>query len=116
MINYDFDCPYAFPEITKETPSDSLQPVYTEDGTRPFAHPLHPLPRNQARQAVIAGRQYQQQLQQVLQNQQRWFVALYDYDPLSASPNPETADEELPFRGGDIIKVSFNFNNYFNNF
>ena len=35
----------------------------------------------------------------------RWFVALYDYDPLTMSPNPDGADEELGFREGDLIKV-----------
>ncbi|RWS10368.1 RIMS-binding protein 2-like protein [Dinothrombium tinctorium] len=35
----------------------------------------------------------------------RWFVALYDYDPLTMSPNPDAADEELPFREGDMIKI-----------
>ena len=35
----------------------------------------------------------------------RWFVALYDYDPLTMSPNPDGADEELAFREGDLIKV-----------
>lgn len=83
-----------------------MQATYVDEAGRAYAHSPHPLPRNQARQAVIAGRQYQQQLQQALQNQQRWFVALYDYDPMSASPNPETADEELPFREGDVIKVN----------
>ena len=33
------------------------------------------------------------------------FVALFDYDPLSMSPNPDAADEELPFKEGQIIKV-----------
>ncbi|XP_059397698.1 RIMS-binding protein 2 isoform X5 [Carassius carassius] len=35
----------------------------------------------------------------------RIFVALFDYDPLSMSPNPDAADEELPFKEGHIIKV-----------
>lgn len=35
----------------------------------------------------------------------RVFVALFDYDPLSMSPNPDAADEELPFKEGQIIKV-----------
>uniref|UniRef100_A0A8C6W028 RIMS-binding protein 2 n=1 Tax=Nothobranchius furzeri TaxID=105023 RepID=A0A8C6W028_NOTFU len=35
----------------------------------------------------------------------RAFVALFDYDPLSMSPNPDAADEELPFKEGQIIKV-----------
>lgn len=33
------------------------------------------------------------------------FVALFDYDPMSMSPNPDAADEELPFKEGQIIKV-----------
>lgn len=36
----------------------------------------------------------------------RIFVALFDYDPLSMSPNPDAADEELPFKEGQIIRVS----------
>ncbi|XP_041855224.1 RIMS-binding protein 2 isoform X2 [Melanotaenia boesemani] len=35
----------------------------------------------------------------------RVFVALFDYDPLSMSPNPDAADEELAFKEGQIIKV-----------
>ncbi|KAM9391512.1 RIMS-binding protein 2 [Pholidichthys leucotaenia] len=35
----------------------------------------------------------------------RVFVALFDYDPLSMSPNTDAADEELPFKEGQIIKV-----------
>ncbi|XP_075541376.1 RIMS binding protein isoform X3 [Dermacentor variabilis] len=35
----------------------------------------------------------------------RWFVALFDYDPQTMSPNPDTADEELPFQEGDLIKI-----------
>lgn len=39
----------------------------------------------------------------------RVFVALFDYDPLSMSPNPDAADEELPFKEGQIIKVMASF-------
>ncbi|XP_057674541.1 RIMS-binding protein 2 isoform X2 [Corythoichthys intestinalis] len=35
----------------------------------------------------------------------RVFVALFDYDPLSMSPNPDAADEELPFKEGQIIRI-----------
>lgn len=35
----------------------------------------------------------------------RWFVALFDYDPTSMSPNPNACEEELPFSEGDTIKV-----------
>ncbi|XP_053092279.1 RIMS-binding protein 2 isoform X3 [Pangasianodon hypophthalmus] len=35
----------------------------------------------------------------------RIFVALFDYDPQSMSPNPDATVEELPFKEGQIIKV-----------
>jgi RIMS-binding protein 2 len=37
----------------------------------------------------------------------RLFVALFDYDPPSMSPNPDACDEELPFREGQLIKVNY---------
>lgn len=39
------------------------------------------------------------------QRKLRYFVALFDYDPLTMSPNPDSCEEELPFREGDTIKV-----------
>ncbi|XP_045172088.2 peripheral-type benzodiazepine receptor-associated protein 1-like isoform X4 [Mercenaria mercenaria] len=38
-------------------------------------------------------------------NRIRLFVALFDYDPQTMSPNVDSLDEELPFREGQIIKV-----------
>uniref|UniRef100_A0A8C3FYA4 RIMS-binding protein 2 n=1 Tax=Chrysemys picta bellii TaxID=8478 RepID=A0A8C3FYA4_CHRPI len=35
----------------------------------------------------------------------RIFVALFDYDPISMSPNLDAAEEELPFKKGQILKV-----------
>lgn len=35
----------------------------------------------------------------------RIFVALFDYEPQTMSPNPDASDEELPFREGQLIKV-----------
>ncbi|XP_067328198.1 peripheral-type benzodiazepine receptor-associated protein 1 isoform X3 [Anolis sagrei] len=35
----------------------------------------------------------------------RLFVALFDYDPVSMSPNSDAAEEELPFQEGQILKV-----------
>ncbi|XP_071317042.1 RIMS-binding protein 2 isoform X2 [Trachinotus anak] len=35
----------------------------------------------------------------------RIFVALFPYDPTTMSPNPDAAEEELPFSEGQIIKV-----------
>lgn len=39
------------------------------------------------------------------QKRARWFVALFDYDPATMSPNPDACEEELPFNEGDSIKV-----------
>ncbi|XP_065429222.1 peripheral-type benzodiazepine receptor-associated protein 1 isoform X20 [Chrysemys picta bellii] len=41
----------------------------------------------------------------VTDNSVRIFVALFDYDPISMSPNPDAAEEELPFKEGQILKV-----------
>jgi RIMS-binding protein 2 len=41
------------------------------------------------------------------QRKLRYFLALFDYDPLTMSPNPDSCEEELPFREGDTIKVRF---------
>ncbi|XP_071178945.1 RIMS-binding protein 2-like isoform X14 [Mytilus edulis] len=38
-------------------------------------------------------------------NRIRLFVALFDYDPESMSPNTDALDEELPFKEGQIIKI-----------
>lgn len=35
----------------------------------------------------------------------RIFIALFDYDPVTMSPNPDAMDEELPFKEGQLIKV-----------
>lgn len=39
------------------------------------------------------------------QKRSRWFVALFDYDPVTMSPNPDACEEELPFTEADVIKV-----------
>lgn len=43
---------------------------------------------------------------QQMNNRTRLFVACFDYDPKTMSPNPD-ACEELPFSAGDMIKVFF---------
>ena len=37
----------------------------------------------------------------------RIFVALFDYDPPTMSPNPEACDDELAFSEGQLIKVQY---------
>ena len=35
----------------------------------------------------------------------RIFIALFDYDPVTMSPNPDAVEEELPFKEGQLLKV-----------
>ncbi len=39
------------------------------------------------------------------QKKARFYLALFDYDPSTMSPNPDGCEEELPFQEGDTIKV-----------
>lgn len=43
--------------------------------------------------------------QQSQQKKIRYFMAMFDYDPSTMSPNPDGCEEELPFQEGDTIKV-----------
>lgn len=58
------------------------------------------------RPAPRSGNARQPPMQQQQQQQTRIFVALFDYDPPTMSPNPDACDEELPFREGQLIKVN----------
>jgi RIMS-binding protein 2 len=57
------------------------------------------------RPVARGGNGRQPPMQQQQQQQTRIFVALFDYDPPTMSPNPDACDEELPFREGQLIKV-----------
>lgn len=46
------------------------------------------------------------QQQQLQQKKPRYFLAMFDYDPSTMSPNPDGCEEELAFQEGDQIKVS----------
>lgn len=47
----------------------------------------------------------QQQQAQLQQKKPRYFMAMFDYDPTTMSPNPDGCEEELAFQEGDTIKV-----------
>lgn len=51
--------------------------------------------------------QANQQNQLSQQKKMRYFLAMFDYDPSTMSPNPDGCEEELPFQEGDTIKVVF---------
>lgn len=61
--------------------------------------------RNQQIQGARGGPNSQQNNPPNPQKRARWFVALFDYDPATMSPNPDACDEELPFSEGDTIKI-----------
>lgn len=110
-------------EITKETPSESVHPVESyseEEFENAVKHRLHgyhkrtgisPLPPQRTRVISEFERSnfgpFGGHRRPVSQREHgvRWFVALFDYDPLSMSPNPDAAEEELPFQEGQLIKV-----------
>ncbi|KAG9348644.1 hypothetical protein JZ751_002384 [Albula glossodonta] len=53
----------------------------------------------------IASPEFEEPLSPQWDDDARIFVALFTYDPTVMSPNPDTAEEELPFKEGQIIKV-----------
>lgn len=42
-----------------------------------------------------------------VKEQMHIFVALFDYDPATMSPNPDAVESELPFSEGQLIKVGY---------
>ena len=43
----------------------------------------------------------------------RIFIALFDYDPQTMSPNPDAESEELCFKEGQLLKVGHLFLQFF---
>ncbi|XP_074602793.1 RIMS binding protein isoform X2 [Brevipalpus obovatus] len=101
--------------ITKDTPSEGINPLesYSEDEydaamRNKMGRHVGPSPQPPHRSRQLSEYERSQYGQRGRAGQQRgvrWFMALYDYDPLTMSPNPDAADEELPFREGDLIKI-----------
>lgn len=57
-------------------------------------------PQSQTQQQMAGTGQQQQQ------KKPKFYLAMFDYDPTTMSPNPDGCEEELPFQEGDTIKVS----------
>jgi RIMS-binding protein 2 len=115
-------------EITKDTPSESINPIesYSEEefdasmrqrtGGTARNYGSSPVPPQRTRAISDFERSHfgpsehmpnrRTNIQRDRERGVRWFVALFDYDPLSMSPNPDAAEEELPFQEGQLIKVS----------
>uniref|UniRef100_A0A3B4A2G5 RIMS-binding protein 2 n=1 Tax=Periophthalmus magnuspinnatus TaxID=409849 RepID=A0A3B4A2G5_9GOBI len=70
-------------------------------GTPPQRRPIPSIDSYGGRRHSRGHRSYGEEMGELT----RVFVALFDYDPMSMSPNPDAADEELPFKEGQIIKV-----------
>ncbi|XP_044312028.1 peripheral-type benzodiazepine receptor-associated protein 1 [Varanus komodoensis] len=95
------------PRRTEVAGSSNPDPL----GCAPWQGPIHSgrRPQRQRRAALAlsssgAGRSPSPELRDS-RGPARLFVALFDYDPASMSPNADAAEEELPFREGQILKV-----------
>lgn len=117
-------------EITKDTPSESINPIesYSEEEFETAmrqrtgatgagrGYGTSPVPPQRTRAISDYERSHfgpsdhmpnrRAQIQRDRERGVRWFVALFDYDPLTMSPNPDAAEEELPFQEGQLIKVN----------
>ncbi|KAM6970622.1 peripheral-type benzodiazepine receptor-associated protein 1 [Aplochiton taeniatus] len=71
---------------------------------RPKAE-LQALATSAQQQWVCCPRQVVEPSRPIGDHEVRIFVALFPYDPAAMSPNPDAAEEELPFREGQIIQV-----------
>uniref|UniRef100_A0AAZ3NXX3 RIMS-binding protein 2 n=1 Tax=Oncorhynchus tshawytscha TaxID=74940 RepID=A0AAZ3NXX3_ONCTS len=105
----------ARPSRTHLHPDD---PHYHRTRDQPHHHHHHssraeakePLPRHSGGAVVRARPQHRvhysmEPARPIGDNEVRIFVALFPYDPVNMSPNPDAAEEELPFREGQIIKI-----------
>ncbi|XP_011646476.1 RIMS-binding protein 2 [Pogonomyrmex barbatus] len=79
----------------------SQDPYYDQAGSQRGRGPVYRGGRAQAQGGVshppIAAQQ--------MNKRPRWFVALFDYNPTTMSPNPDACEDELTFSEGDILKV-----------
>uniref|UniRef100_A0A6B2ED43 Putative peripheral benzodiazepine receptor prax-1 n=1 Tax=Phlebotomus kandelakii TaxID=1109342 RepID=A0A6B2ED43_9DIPT len=81
------------------------QPFYGGPSTMPGQQQRGPM-QQQQRVGMMQGRgPMSQQQQQQQMKKARYFMAMFDYDPSTMSPNPDSCEEELPFQEGDTIKV-----------
>ncbi|XP_011345210.1 uncharacterized protein LOC105283834 isoform X2 [Ooceraea biroi] len=76
-------------------------PYYDQTGSQRGRGPIYRAGRAQAQ----GGAGHPPGGAQQMSKRQRWFVALFNYDPTTMSPNPDACEEELPFSEGDTIKV-----------
>ncbi|XP_070161623.1 peripheral-type benzodiazepine receptor-associated protein 1 isoform X1 [Polyergus mexicanus] len=77
-------------------------PYYDQTGSQRGRGPVYRGARGTQAQG---GPSHPTSAAQQMNKRQRWFVALFDYDPTTMSPNPDACEEELPFSEGDTIKV-----------
>ncbi|XP_048505254.1 uncharacterized protein LOC105684376 isoform X2 [Athalia rosae] len=83
-------------------------PYYDQSvGNQRGRGPMYPGSRGarQAQSGGAGGPHHAPGGAQQINKRTRWFVALFDYDPTTMSPNPDACEEELPFNEGDTIKV-----------
>ncbi|XP_046474092.1 uncharacterized protein Rbp isoform X3 [Neodiprion pinetum] len=82
-------------------------PYYDQSGNQRGRGPVYRSGRgaSQAQGGGAGGPHHAPTGAQQINKRTRWFVALFDYDPTTMSPNPDACEEELPFSEGETIKV-----------
>ncbi|KAK4878821.1 hypothetical protein RN001_011327 [Aquatica leii] len=91
---------------TQQRPDQQQQ--YYQQGTRnpqQQQQPQQPQQTITGTRSGVVNTQLPANTAPTAQKRARWFVALFDYDPATMSPNPDACEEELPFSEGDSIKV-----------
>ena len=89
-----------------ERSSTPLDDVYEQgmEQEEALRHPVYDEAAPSAERQVPSDERYVGEM--APEEQVRVFLALYDYDPSTMSPNPDAEEEELAFNEGDLIKVS----------
>ena len=101
---------YSDPEADRgveksSTPVDEYSEGMEQEGTQEEAlqNPEHDQAEAPATEQGPSNEGYAGEM--APEEQVRVFLAIYDYDPSTMSPNPDAEDEELAFNEGDLIRV-----------
>ncbi|XP_060114824.1 peripheral-type benzodiazepine receptor-associated protein 1 [Heteronotia binoei] len=95
----------AQPRVAGNGNPESPNSISWQDSTRRGRRPQRK--RHEVAPLTVSSGSWRSPPAETMDNRDsaRLFVALFDYDPVSMSPNPDAAEEELPFQEGQILKV-----------
>nr|XP_050857277.1 uncharacterized protein LOC127066959 isoform X7 [Vespula vulgaris] len=93
--------PGAYRSVRMGGPGRPQDAYYDQTGNQRMRGPMYGARVNQAQGGNVHPASGVQQMNK----RARRFIALFDYDPTTMSPNPNACEEELQFSEGDTIKV-----------